>query len=957
MTRRFAPAATATALILLLVAPLGWAENLPTDERIKTGTLENGVRWQFFAHDNPPGKMAAMIHIATGSLNETDEQRGLAHFLEHMAFNGSENFKPGELLPYFESLGMQFGADLNAFTGFDQTAYMLFLPDAKVETVDKALMTLSDMAFRQLLLPEEIDKERGVILSEKRAGMSAQQRIRDKLFEQLFEGTRLAVRLPIGTEEVISQAPREEFERYYRTWYRPERVTVFLVGDGRLEDYAPALQKWFGTYKSPVDPRPDLRADLKPFTRERAIVITDPEIGQASVDLYNLHPARPPVTTVELARTQLVEELGSWMIQRRFNEHIRKGQAAYLSAQASVSDLFNEAMEANVSVRGEPANWKRMLEEAIFEVNRAREHGFLPQEYDLAVREFVATAERQVRTESTRNANRVIMTLVRAVNQKEPVMSAQQELDMLNRLLPTIKLDEINAAFAANFKPGTFAYVVTLPEKPQQSDSAVPDTEEVIRAAAAAQEKPTPAWVWEDRPATILEKAPAPGKIVEASTDADLGITHAWLDNGVRVHHRYMDYKKDEVFVAIVLAGGEIEETAENSGVTAVAALAFAQPATSRLSSTDIQDILTGKNIRVMGGGQGDTFTVSVRGSPLDLEIGLELAHALLTDGRIEPSAFDRWRDESLQQWEMFSKVPQFRASQALLEATSGGDPRRTMMTPEKVRRQSLEAAQAWLTRLARTAPIEVAVVGDIELEAAMPLIEKYLGSLPARERSASHLDPLRRLGRQPGPLERNVVVETITPQAVVLAGFMGADVQNITDVRALNLAALILDTRLIKRIREELGIVYSISANSAPSQTYIDSGVFISGAPCQPGKEAEVIREIEAIFTAFAGSGPTEEELANARKQMAENLDWQLREPAYWFDLLRTLDLRRLKLDDFKTIREHYAAMTAEQVQAVFAKYYKPERVFRITARPGGETDKPAADASGAGAPGQAGS
>lgn len=954
MTRRFAPAATATALLLLLVAPLGWAENLPTDERIKTGTLENGVRWQFFAHANPPGKMAAMIHIDTGSLNETDEQRGLAHFLEHMAFNGSENFKPGELLPYFESLGMQFGADLNAFTGFDQTAYMLFLPDAKVETVDKALMTLSDMAFRQLLLPEEIDKERGVILSEKRAGMSAQQRIRDKLFEQLFEGTRLAARLPIGIEEVISQAPREQFETYYRTWYRPERVTVFLVGDGQLDDYTPALQKWFGTYKSPVDPQPELRADLKPFTRERAIVITDPEIGQASVDLYNLHPARPPVTTVDLARTQLVEELGSWMIQRRFNEHIKKGQAAYLSARASVSDLFNEAMEANVSVRGEPANWKRMLEEAIFEVNRAREHGFLPQEYELAVREFVATAERQVRTESTRNANRVIMSLVRAVNQKEPVMSAQQELDVLNRLLPTIKLDEINAAFADNFKPGTFAFVVTLPEK---QDSAVPATDEVIQAASAAQAKPTVAWVWEDRPTSILEKAPVAGKAVETTSDADLGITHAWLENGVRVHHRHMDYKKDEIFVAITLAGGEIEETAENSGVTTVAALAFAQPATSRLSSTDIQDILTGKNIRVMGGGQGDTFTVSVRGSPVDLEIGLELAHALLTDGRIESSAFDRWREESLQQWEMFSKVPQFRASQALLEATSGGDPRRTMMTPEKIRRQSLDAAQAWLTRVTRTAPIEVAVVGDIELEAAMPLIEKYIGSLPARERSASHLDPLRKLNRQPGPLERNVVVETITPQAVVMAGFMGTEVQNIADVRALSLAELTLDTRLIKRIREELGIVYSISANSAPSQVYVDSGVFISGAPCQPGKEAEVIREVEAIFTAFATTGPTEEELANAKKQMAEKLDRQLREPAYWFDLLRTLDLRHLKLDDFKNIREHYDAFTAEQVRDAFAKYYKPERIFRITAVPGGESNKPAADASGAGAPGQAGS
>ena len=217
-------------------------EKLPSDDRVKTGKLSNGVTWLYRQHDNPPGKMALMIHIDTGSLNETEEQRGLAHFIEHMAFNGSENFAPGALIPYFESIGMEFGRDLNAFTSFDQTVYKLDLPDTQPETVDKALMVLSDYAFRLLLPAEEVDKERGVILSELRAGMSAQQRIRDQLFEKLFVNTRIGQRLPIGLEKVISGAPRALLEEYYRTWYRPERTVLMIVGDAAPEPYLPLIE-------------------------------------------------------------------------------------------------------------------------------------------------------------------------------------------------------------------------------------------------------------------------------------------------------------------------------------------------------------------------------------------------------------------------------------------------------------------------------------------------------------------------------------------------------------------------------------------------------------------------------------------------------------------------------------------------------------------------------------------
>jgi zinc protease len=928
------PLRTAALLVSALAATLSLGdEPLPTDARVRTGKLANGVTWMYRQHDVPPGKMALLIHVRSGSLSEAEEERGLAHFLEHMAFNGSENFPPGQLMPYFESIGMEFGRDLNAFTGFDQTVFLLFLPDTTTEQMNKGLMVLSDYAFRLSLVEDEIEKERGVVLAEQRAGMSAEQRLRDQLFEKLFAGSRLGQRLPIGLEKVIKDVKRAEFDGFYRTWYRPERVTLMLVGDAAPEPYLPLIEKWFGQYKSAAPAKPLPGPELKPFTQERALVLSDPEYAEGNVDIYNILPARPPTTTVEQARVDLLEQIGSWIIGRRFSEQIKKGAARYREASAQVTSFFNDAMLVNASAVGEPKDWEPMLDQLVAEVDRAREFGFLEREFDLCKRELLSSAEDQVRKEPTRNAQGILFEMARSVNDHEPILSAQQHLELLQKLLPTVKVDEVNRAFAANFKPGTLTFVLTMPQK---EDVKLPSEDEVLAAARAAEARQVDPPSAEERPTTLLEQEPPPGKLVATEVDADLGITSGWFENGVRIHHRFMDYKKDAVLVSITLAGGQIEETAQNAGVTTVAALILAQPATHRLTSTDIQDIMTGKNVNVAGSAQDDAFTVTVIGSPEDLEPGLQLAYALLTDGKLEPSAFDNWKQEAVQQYETASKQPPYMAFDALLRAISGDDPRRVaLLKPAQIEAQTLDRAQAWFERLCREAPMEVAVVGEISLKDALPLVEKYIGALPKRPRTAEHLDKLRVLKRGAGPLVSRVEVDTITPQAMVVTGFLGCEATNITDVRALNVAANILDSRLIKRVREELGLVYAIQAYNGPGQAYADSGVFFSGAPCAPDKADDVIQEVETNFQAFADPGPTAEELENAKKQIRNHLDTELKEPRFWLGQLQTLDLHKAKLADLKNIPEAYDALTAEQVQSIFKKYDQPARTFRISAVP----------------------
>ncbi len=932
---------------LLMVSTISWtsvtlaADLLPHDPRTLAGQCDNGVRWLFRKHDNPPGKLSIMMHVRTGSLNELDSQRGLAHFMEHMVFNGTEHFKPGELIPYFESIGMKFGADLNAGTSFDRTSYMIHLPNTDPPQIDKALMVLSDFAFQASLADEEIDKERPVILEEARGRKNAEQRIRDKLWPELFAGSRLAQRLPIGIEEVIASAPPSEFLDYYHTWYRPENVTVLMVGDTAFEPIQPLIEKWFCPVKTRKPGRTPLKAELRPFPRERAFVITDPEVTIGSVQLLALLPGRGPAVTEELWRKERVEELAGWLLSRRCDEMVKKGEASFRQVGANVSDMFHEAMTVMAAVRGEPGDWARMLEQLVCEVSRANEYGFTEKELELVKREIVAQAERGVRTEPTENGRSMLSAMLNAVNDGVPIMSAQQRLDLIRKLLPSVKAGEVSRVFKECFAPGGFAYTVVLPEK---ETIKAPSRDDVLAAARASWARKVEPRRTEEIPDAILATLPVPGSVAESTEDKDLGVTHAWLSNGVRVHHRFMDYKKDSVTVTMSLAGGGIEEIRANLGVTSVAALAISNPATGRLSSTAVRDLMLGKNISVGGGANADdAFVVRVSGSPKDLESGLQLAYALLIDGKIEETAFKNWKLETLRQLEEAKTNVAFQAGEAMSDLLSGGDPRRMTVKKENVEALSMAQGQAWFKRLCQEAPIEVAVVGDVTWEQARPLVERYIGSLGPRKRGVEHLDKLRTLARSRGPLNRRVDVATVTPSAVAYSGFVACDGQNVDDRRAMQVAANILSSRLIKTVREELGLVYSIGASFSPSWIYRDTGSFQAGSKCKPANAERVAEEVHKLFARFAESGPRPEELENARKQVLNTLDISMKEPSYWVELLEHLDHRGRSLDEPKTVKAAIESMIAEEIQATFRKYFTPARAFTVTAIPVAPASVPA--------------
>jgi zinc protease len=414
-------------------------------------------------------------------------------------------------------------------------------------------------------------------------------------------------------------------------------------------------------------------------------------------------------------------------------------------------------------------------------------------------------------------------------------------------------------------------------------------------------------------------------------------VRSVWLDNGVRVHHRFVDQRRNEAKVRITLAGGEIEETAATRGVTRAAALAWQRPATSTLTSTQVRELMTGRRVRVSGTVGADSLTLEVAGDPAEIEHGMQLAYRLLTDPVVEAATLAQWQESEVQAIAARRSRPVGVLGEALADVIYPPAELRTRpLTAEQVRAVTADAAQAWLGRLLAAAPIEVAVVGDLAYEPALDLITRYLAALPARARIGRQtLDPRRAIARPPGPIVSARSVTTATSQAVVLDGFFGADVTNVRDTRLLALAARVLSTRMNRIVREERQLVYSIHASSRPAAEYPGYGLFVAQAPTDPDKTAALAAALEELFTAFARQGPSDDEIRVARGQIDNSLSETLAGPDFWTDRLASLDYRGLRLDDVVEARERYAAMTPAEVQEAFARYYVPDGRVRVIVTP----------------------
>ena len=850
------------------VAP-ALTDPIPVEREITINQLPNGLRYYVRANKKPEKRAELRLVVKTGSVLEDDDQQGLAHFVEHMAFNGTAHFPKNEIVKFIESLGMRFGADLNAYTSFDETVYMLQVPTDKPEVMDKALLILEDWAHNVSFDDQEIDKERGVVMEEWRLRRGAGARTTDKLFPILLKGSHYAERLPIGKPEIIQNFKPETLKKFYKDWYRPDLMAVVAVGDFDKTAVEDLIKKHFGSIPASPSPRPRPTYDVADHEGSVYAIMTDKELTTTSVSIENLLPARKQ-GTVGAYREDIVDSLFSSMLSARFSEMAQKPDAPFLAAGAGRSSFINPTKdEAELSARVKEDGIEKALDAMLTEVERVTRFGFTATELDRQRQNRLRSYERIVIEDQNRFSNSRADEYIRNFLTDEPLPGAEFEQALHQRFLPEITLAEINALAKQWFTEGNRFVVVTAPDKP---GLVIPDEAKLAAAIKAAPNKDLNAYVDNVSSAALLDPLPSGGTVVKTTTKDAVGITEWELSNGVKVVLKPTTFREDEILIRAASPGGTSLASDDDYIPASTATQVLSAGGVGQFNAIDLRKVMTGKVANVSAFIGETEEGLNGNSSRKDLETMFQLIYLRFTQPRADSDAFKVQSTQVRTALANQSAVPEFAFAEALTNIMGQNHPRRRITTPATVDQWNLEKSLAFYKdRFADASDFTFFFVGTFDLQTMKPLVERYLGGLPSIHRKETWKD----VGVRPpvGVIEKTVEkgIEPKSQTAIVFTGPFEYDPSHRTTLRAMS---HILQTRLLDSIREELGGTYTISVNGngqkIPRQEYQVSIQFGGDPQRVDVLLKRVFEEIEKLKT----NGPTEQEIADEKEALLREFE-----------------------------------------------------------------------------------
>jgi zinc protease len=911
------------------VAP-ALSDQIPVEREITIGRLPNGLRYYVRTNKKPEKRAELRLAVKTGSVLEDDDQQGLAHFVEHMAFNGTEHFPKHDIVSFIESVGMRFGADLNAYTSFDETVYMLQIPTDKSEVMDKAIQILEDWAHNVSFETEEIDKERGVVMEEWRLRRGAGARTTDKLFPILLQGSQYADRIPIGKPEILQSFKPETLKKFYKDWYRPDLMAVVAVGDFDKAAVESLIKAHFGSIPAASSPRP--RPDYDVPDRDRTVyaITTDKEMTATSISIGNILPARPQGTFGEY-RQSIVDRLFSNMLSARFSEIAQKPDAPFFGAGAGRGPFITRAKdETQLSARVKEEGIEKGLDAMLEEVDRVARFGFTASELDRQRQNILRAYERLVIEDQNRQSNSRADEYVRNFLTDETLPGAELEQAMHQRFLPEITLPEINALAREWFTDKNRLVVLTAPDKP---GLAVPDETKLAAVIKAAPNKDLKPYVDTVTSAALLDPLPVGGTIAKTVTKEAIGITEWELSNGVKVILKPTTFREDEILFRAMSPGGTSLASDENYIPASTAAPLVSAGGLGKFSAIDLRKMMTGKvaNVGAFIGETEEGLTGS--SSRRDLETMFQLVYLKFTQPRADMDAFNVQAAQARAALANQAAVPEFAFAEALTSTLGQNHARRRIPTVATIDQWNLDKSMAFYKdRFADASDFTFVFVGSFDLATMKPLVERYLGGLPSIHRQETWKD----IGVRPpaGIVEKKVEkgIEPKSQTALVFSGPFQYDPAHRTAMRAM---AHILQMRLIEAIREELGGTYGVSVNASPQkiprQEYQASIQFGSDPQRVDDLVKRVFEEIEKLKT----GGPTEKQMTDEKEALLREFETSSKQNGY----VLTQIAGKLQADEDVAgvweAPELYKSLTAAAVQEAAKMYLDTGHYVRVTLVP----------------------
>ncbi len=903
---------------------------LPVDPGVRIGHLDNGLTYYIRANHKPEDRAELRLVVNAGSVLEKDDQQGLAHFVEHMAFNGTEHFKAGELVSFLESIGIRFGADLNAYTSFDETVYMLEVPTDKPGLLDRGMLVLADWAHALSFDPEEVEKERGVVLEEWRLGQGASERIRQVQWPVLLKGSRYAERLPIGKPDIIEHAPVDRIRDFYTTWYRPGLQAVVAVGAFDPDSVETMIRDRFGSIPARENPEPRPEFDVPPQKDMLAVEASDREMPYTQVSVTFKHGHRDETTVADYRRT-LVNQLFSSMLNARLAEIAKEPDAPFLYAGSGSGSLVRTEDMFQVFAATPDTGMTRGLGAVMTEIARVRAHGFGAGELDRAKERMRAGLEQAYQERNKTESSSYVREYTSNFLEKEPIPGIEYEYRLAGTLLDGIPLEEVNAAITRLVHEDNTVIRGSGPEKP---GLVPPDSEELLAAAREAAASNPPAYQDTLAATALMESPPPAGKVARRETREDFGATVLTFDNGVRVWLQPTDYKDDQILFGAQGAGGtSLADTADLASAELAGAY-VSEAGVGGFTPTDLQKLLSGKVVQVSP--FISTFTEGLRGgtTPGDLETALQDVYLSLTAPNDRPQAFGVLIDRYRAFLQNRLANPMARFGDAAARINSGDN---VLFQPPSLawldRARPGPALAFYRARMAEAPAWDWFFVGNFDPEAVEPLLARYLGSLPPAPGGKLHYEA-HGLAFPAGVIDTTVFAGS-DPKSQTLMSWPALTGNDEMEMYLLRKAGDVLEIRLRDILREELGSTYSVSvggSSALPYPGYATTTVSFGSAPENAVSMQERVREEIARYQA---GGPTDEEVGKVKEMELRTLQKNLEDNGYWLASLMTVDLLGWNPDRILARKERIDEITAPALQAVMKRYYPADNHTVITLMP----------------------
>ena len=895
---------------------------LPFNPAVHRAQLPNRLTYYVWKNARPAKRAVLWLVVNTGSVLESDDQRGLAHFIEHMAFNGTRRYAKQQIVQYLQSIGMRFGADINAFTTFDETVFQLEVPTDDA-ALDRGVDILHEWAQGIAFDPDEVQKERGVVLEERRLGRGAQGRLLDAVVPAALPRSKYGARLPIGTEEVLKRATADDLRRFYREWYRPELMAVVAVGDfdqGAMEKRIAARFADLPTAAHPLA-RPEL--PVPPHADTVTLTLKDPELPVTAVAVVAKRPRRVLATEPDY-RQSLVDRLFITMLNQRLDELRRASDAPFLGAGVGRETVVRpiDAWFQFAVVKGDQV--RPSLEALTAEVARVARFGFTAGEIDRAkkdmLRGYQQSAHEADKTPSREHAAEVQRHFL--LGEAMPGIAA--ELALVDKLLPSVTAEEIRRV-AAEVASEDSRIIVAA----GNSKTSLPPKSELVAAAAAGRARATSAYVDQAAAGDLVERPPAPGKIERERTLRELGVTEWRLSNGITVVLKPTDFQNDSVLMQSFTPGG----TSRASDADFLSARAAAEVAAAsgfgQYSAVQLQKRLAGSGVssqiafRELG-------AVTTGSAPRDgLELLLQLTYLELTGPRRDEKAFTAWRAQEVDALRDQLASPEIAFDHRFASEASGDHPRRRRLTGADMEKVDLDRALAFYKKsLASMRGTTVVLVGAFDVDKVKPLVLAYLGGLPgarpAQRWRDVHVKPPR--GRV-----RFEVKQGIEAKAAVKLEFHGRMRWSLEAEHDLVALGDALSERLREELREEMGGVYGVDVDVDLRRDPVQEYELTIEFGCAPDNVDRLLERTRAEISAFVKSGPPAAEVDKVKAADRREHETALKENGFWVSALT--DYYRLGIDP-RLILDHDRLadrVSAKALQSLAQRVFGADEVLGV--------------------------